>query len=769
MFECSACTSRAFRAVVGDALSLRGPSIHHHLHHLHHHHQHQLGRLLAAGGRRASSSATAAVASSSTSPSNGGQPYLNAAQLRHINRQESDGVRKQLLSPSERSKRRALEKEIKWLADPLKFTEHVRCTLERDQLDKALELCRMASSRFDCVVAWNRCIEWLMKAARYNEGLRVYNEMKKRGQYPDSYTYSMLLHGLVSPTPSMLDQTIKDAKAIKAHGLYIGMLAPTSRVQPSIIHTNSALKATAQAADLDAFWGIVALIPEQGPGAANHISYTTILDCIRHDVERETVSHVLDVEQSLEHTKIKRIEAVNHGRRIWQEVVQNWRAGLVTVDEPLVGAMARLLLVSHRMVDWDDVLSLIQQTTRIKRQIAPIGSAERNVGHVPAEIGDGMETSTLLVGSEEAEVDKEIPADKESPAAKAFEAVKPPSQTPESKGMNFQYAVPRTELLNVALVACNLMRIPRIATAYWDIFVGDFKVKPDAYNAITYLRLLRENRASKKAAKLMGELGTLNVENRLLYRLALEACVRDMKNKHAVEHATVVVNTMEEHLHPKSDIQTLQHYLKLGRVMEGGHALQQVVDRLYQSLPLLKSQLSVQDRPAPLDRAKALTLEKNGKSTRMLLREYVGAIDVLVARYSSVLTEEDVKKWKGRRNEVTALVGQGVDRYVAWDGAEAARDQPRRQRIVAGPEMRTPTSPRSTQKRSQPGRRAEEELDDPSPFSTPTAVSENRKSRYRSRADFDDQSDAVNKPIIRTYQVRSLPSFFKGADRETRN
>ncbi|KAF2765227.1 hypothetical protein EJ03DRAFT_217225 [Teratosphaeria nubilosa] len=742
MFECSACTLRALRAVAGDALS-RGRSNRHQ----------SFERLLTAGGRRASSAATAL-----SSPSqHGGQPYLNAAQLRHINRQESDGVEKQLLSsPPERSQRRALQEEMKWLADPLKFTEHVHYTLRCDKPDKALELCRMASSRIKCVVAWNHCIDWHLKNGQYSEGLRIYNEMKKRGQFPDSYTYTILLRGLALPKLWKLSETAKDANAIKAHGIYTSMLSPTSKVQPSIIHTNAALKATAQAADLDAFWGIVAHIPEEGPGAADHISYTTILDCIRHDVSK----HVQDVEQSPKQTNAKRMRAVDHGRRVWQVVVQKWRAGLIKVDEPLVGAMARLLLVSHRMVDWDDVLSLIQQTTKVQRQIAPIGSAERNVEHVRAEVGDELETSRLVDDSEEAAVDREIPADK------AFETVQPPKKTPRSKGISFQYAVPGTELLYVVIEACTMMRIPKTAVAYWGILVSEFKVKPDSHNLITYVRLLRQYRASKKVAKLIGEeLPKLNVERRDLYRIALEACVRDMKNKHAAEHATVVVNTMEEHLHPTTDVLTLKHFLNLGRAMKDGHVLQQVVDRLYQSLPVLESHLSVEDQPAPPDKAKALALKQRGEETRMLLQEYVGAIDVLIAQYSDALTEEDAKKWKQRRNEVTGLVGQGVDRYVAWDGTKAARGQPRKQRVVAGRKSLTPRMPRSTKRRPQPGRRAEEELADSSPFPPPTPVSRNQEFQYRLRADFDDPATRVRTPADAAPFRSDPPISFHGSDR----
>lgn len=101
--------------------------------------------------------------------------------------------------------------------------------------------------------------------------------MKKRAQFPDSYTYTILLRGLsINAHFSGVLQ--------KALSIYHSLSAPNSRVEPSIIHTNAALRVCARALDMDALWGVAAKIPETGAGAANATTYNTIINAIRQNM-----------------------------------------------------------------------------------------------------------------------------------------------------------------------------------------------------------------------------------------------------------------------------------------------------------------------------------------------------------------------------------------------------------------------------------------------------------------------------------------------------
>ena len=91
---------------------------------------------------------------------------------------------------------KALQKELQWLKDPFKLTEHIRFTLRNNDPEKAMDLCRLASKSMDCVVGWNAIVDFYMQRKKVSEAIKVYNEMKKRAQFPDSYTYVLLLRGL---------------------------------------------------------------------------------------------------------------------------------------------------------------------------------------------------------------------------------------------------------------------------------------------------------------------------------------------------------------------------------------------------------------------------------------------------------------------------------------------------------------------------------------------------------------------------------------------
>ncbi|KAK0293199.1 hypothetical protein LTS00_007802 [Friedmanniomyces endolithicus] len=194
MFDCGACALRAIRAVASECLTATRPH----------------ARLLLTPHLTRRTATTASA--TSTASTSTGAPYLSSAQLRHEERTQSDSfvplirrhkvhdpdaaTRADLAVRKERAVERALQKELQWLGDPAKLADHVHYTLRCDNPDKALELCRMASNDMQCVVSWNHCLDWFMKQGRVQDALKVYNEMKKRAQFPDAFTYTLLLRGL---------------------------------------------------------------------------------------------------------------------------------------------------------------------------------------------------------------------------------------------------------------------------------------------------------------------------------------------------------------------------------------------------------------------------------------------------------------------------------------------------------------------------------------------------------------------------------------------
>jgi hypothetical protein len=189
------------------------------------------------------------------------------------------------------------------------------------------------------------------------EAVLTIDQMKKRAQFPDSYTYTILLRGLSI-------NAHHSGVLAKALSVYHSLSAPNSRVEPSIIHTNAALRVCARAMDMDALWGVAGKIPEKGPQAANVVTYLTIINAVRQNLLVDPPKGETEDEAAA-----RRERGILEARRMWEDIIARWRNAELKIDEELVCAMGRLLLIGSRPRDWDDVLSLVEQTMDVPRLV----------------------------------------------------------------------------------------------------------------------------------------------------------------------------------------------------------------------------------------------------------------------------------------------------------------------------------------------------------------------------------------------------------------
>ncbi|EME41819.1 hypothetical protein DOTSEDRAFT_110529, partial [Dothistroma septosporum NZE10] len=622
MFECRACIGRAARAVTREVLDARTT----------HRHLISTPRLsIPPSRRRLATSATATTSHDGDSfdiPTSG--MSKSGDMRRTSNRPKKTEA---ALSPRDE---KALRTEVEWLKDPKKFADHVHYTLRNNQPDKALDLCRIASRKQDCVVAWNHTIDWHVQQGRYARAIEIYNEMKKRGQFPDSHTYMMLFRSFPQhQTHQGLE--FHQHMCTKALKIYTSMNAPDARVKPSIMHTNAMLRLCSLAGDMDALWNVASQIPESGPSAADYRTYSVLIGAIRHAAKAGDGKEVMPQEEYAQ----KMQKAVNEGRRIWQEVVVKWRGGEVAIDEQLVVEMANLLLISKRMQDWDDVLALVQQTTKIERLIAPVGSPDRTTGHVPRE------AETVVVEDSEGWV--------ESPANHSFKPVIGPTKDPEKfrKTETMAWVAPGNGLLSVLLDACREMRIPKTAQAYWDELTSKHDVRPDLNNFQSMLRILNINRSSKKAVEVVERMHSLGIKPRnVTYRLAMSACQRDWKNTNIMHNATALIDDMQKHLlYP--ECQTLECYLSLALQTADGKNIIRAIDRMDPLVHLMRSRI-VYGADGVESSEKTHILYK--ETALRVIKSLIGAIDTLMNR--GLVPKTDFAHWSARRSHLQGFVGR---------------------------------------------------------------------------------------------------------------
>jgi hypothetical protein len=460
--------------------------------------------------------------------------------------------------------------------------------------------------------------------------------MKKRAQFPDSYTYTIILRGL-SNNP---DQSGVTSTAI---AVYHSMSAPNSRVQPSIIQTNAVLTVCARALDMDALWGFAAKIPESGPGAADARTFTIILNAIRQNLLVD--APLGEGENELAH---RRERGVVEGRRMWEDVVGKWRNADLVIEEELVCAMGRLLLVGSRPRDWDDVLSLVEQTMDIPRLVPRLGTVARAA--LPRIRAPNTPQEFKFVDDHLAPNDGPVRGDE-------FLALTEDGK----KSRPLTYATPSNETLSMVLEACQKIVTPKAADEYWDMLTdpGTYAIVPDNNNLHQRLRLLRINRASTAVVRMLqDESFAKKLElKRGTFRIAMSTCVRDKNNHNSLKNATQILQLMMETMED-ADAKTSQKYAELAVAfpLAKGNDLVEALTYLQPVVKSLRTQLSegiAKTYGGRSSAGKALSAEAREDVITALRRIYA-VFDRLIL--SNLIPEEQKAPFKAERARMSALL-----------------------------------------------------------------------------------------------------------------
>lgn len=451
--------------------------------------------------------------------------------------------------------------------------------------------------------------------------------MKKRAQFPDSYTYTILLRGLSinAHASGVLE---------KALSVYHSLYAPNSRVEPSIIHTNAALRVCARALDMDALWGIAAKIPEQGPAAANATTYNTIINAIRQSMLLKVPK-----DESAEEAAARKDRSMIEARRLWEEVAGKWKKADLVIDEELVCSMGRLLLLGARPQDWDDILSLVEQTMDIERLVPRLGSSERKEVGFPElrapDVPDGYKSDN----HDSARGEEFLPFTGRSARELAF--VKPGNNT-----------------LSILQEACLKIAAPRVAQKYWDMLVdpATYDIRPDLNNLNQHLRNLRQNRSSAAAAELLQK----DMLDRGIkpgpgtFRIAMSTCVRDKNNHNSLKNASRILHAMNK-IFEDADAKTVGMYADLALTFPLAKG-QDLVDALTSLHPIV-SNLRLQLGVGGADKGRRGATYLKGESRQDALngiRKVYAVYDRLLL--SNLIAEEQKPPFKKERARLSAFI-----------------------------------------------------------------------------------------------------------------
>lgn len=494
--------------------------------------------------------------------------------------------------------------------------------------------------------------------------------MKKRAQTPDAYTFMTLFRGFSWNIryPKTLEQALS---------IYHSMFADTSLVKPSIAHTNAVLKVCAFTGDIDAMFGVAARLPTKGKGAPDTLTFTVIVNAIRNQAREDTKG---------QHVTASLVErqraAVMQGRRIWGEIRDRWVAGDLHMDEELVCAVGRLLLIGNTSQDSDDILSLVEITMGIPRQIPRLGDPARKTY---VEQQRAMRTSkaenpedsleTLLPPEETDEKEATLTPRAESRLVEQdVESLNP--FAPLSKFLPEQYRIrPGENTLSLVLEACTSLRLYRPAQDYWGLLTSptNYNIIPDQANYHTYLRLLRLQRASKLSLEIVEEMakGTLVAPPKRpsrrsatatppvqgkTFRIALSTCARDKMNPNALGYAQRLVRIMTDTLEDP-DPQCLISLLTvaLGHEPRDWRVLRAVVRGQEANLRSIRSMIAYK-KFAP--EIKSRREERVGEEAVVieLMRLMVSVFDRVMGLGKEMMSSKEKGECMEQKNMIMALI-----------------------------------------------------------------------------------------------------------------
>jgi len=431
-------------------------------------------------------------------------------------------------------------------------------------------------------------------------------------------------------------------------------------------------------------WDIASKLPERGPHAANCWTYTTLLQAIRENAKGSTANG-----ENPENAQRREL-AIVEGRRLWSIVVQRWREGDIIIDDTLVNAMGKLLLIGSRPRDWDDVLSLVQQTMDIPRLIPRLGSIEREedglarirAPHTPADMKN--DNSQITNDMDEPRAGSEFDAVAAIP--RDIRSRSGPSTNSIPRRQAFVYAAPSNMTLSLLTEAGLKLIAKRGVSDYWSLLTDPnaYGLTPDAENCHMLLRVLRQARASAEALALITtELPRWGIPRSLAktYRIAMSACARDAANPNAFDTACKVLDVAQQHLR-EPDLRTLGMYLDMAAKTKEPGMIVRALDRLQPGMVNLKSYLNL----GPAEGSDRFTSRKAVEEERQeaidLMRKMIGCYDLVLYEGARDFARKDGSQQQQLPEKIRTAYMERRSRLAAFVTRE--HDKRRKEKSAGG-------------------------------------------------------------------------------------
>ncbi|KAG9255178.1 uncharacterized protein F5Z01DRAFT_680810 [Emericellopsis atlantica] len=396
--------------------------------------------------------------------------------------------------------------------DPYAIAHYVEKALDRGAFEEAITVTRKLTSQGkQLIVAWNHLIDYQLKNQNVKEALKIFNDMKKRAQFPSVRTYTILFRGLANskhPKHAV-------AEAVK----HYNVLLNDKRIEPNSTHLNAVLNVCAKAGDMDNLF-LIAQSVNNNTRSPTAYTYATILHALRH----HATDGVADLTEEQRITNQQ--STIDRAQKLWVEIIRKWKDAKLIIDEELVCSMGRLLIMSPNIEEKRRVFQLLEQTMNIPNLI-----------------------ENPELGAERDENMKDI-------------ARSAPLTVPNSPKTT--YAVPGRNTMSLIMAALASTREITSGIKYWNLLVSHYGVLPDRDNWLRMFGMLKVSKSSAYASAILDIVPAEYIDGKH-FKIAMETCVRDSLNRNAVKNATTVLDTMLRRM-KEPDLMTLRLYLRVALV-----------------------------------------------------------------------------------------------------------------------------------------------------------------------------------------------------------
>lgn len=379
----------------------------------------------------------------------------------------------------------------------------------------------------------------------------------------------------------------------------------SQRLKPNVTHLNAVLEVCAKADDIESLFVTLRSATTERP--PDKRTYTIILNALRYQ-KCNFVNPNTTLSEEEEQKAVKRSikQTISRAKLVWEEVMTRWRKAEIKMDEELMCAMGRILLLGGPR-ETETILDMVTEILGItKLKNGQPGLMPERARSIDKSVAQPVKSRDTKENHETGGATNLAETTRPTSTSSSFQVLEQSIPPPVEHFM-------ANNTLSLVMRALANSRLTKLGARYWDYLTSVYGVVPDRKNYRDYLDCLFTGAASGKAAQVIASMPPKVTEGQAIRR-GLLMCYFDTFNSHAFDNATTMLDAMTQKLR-YPDARCLGVYLKVAlkaqhefadetkyptendRKRGYGTQLYKALDRVWEPIRLATNHLGFKDGP----------------------------------------------------------------------------------------------------------------------------------------------------------------------------